>query len=72
MRRCFNKIERALILARQGWVCGYCDKLLNVGDNIHIDHIKPFSKGGMTVLDNGIACCESCNLSKGATFHDYS
>lgn len=72
MRRCFTKLERSLLLARQGWLCGYCDKQLNVGDKIHIDHIKPFSKGGLTVIENGIACCESCNLKKAATFHDYT
>jgi 5-methylcytosine-specific restriction endonuclease McrA len=71
MRRCFTKLERGLLLARQGWLCGYCEKQLNVGDKIHVDHIIPFSKGGLTTMDNGVACCESCNLTKGATFHGH-
>jgi len=69
MRRCFTKLERGLLLAKQGWLCGYCGKQLNVGDKIHVDHIIPFSKGGFTTMENGLACCESCNLRKGSTFH---
>jgi hypothetical protein len=51
MRRCFTKLERGLLLARQGWLCGYCEKQLNVGDKIHVDHIRPFSKEGLDIAD---------------------
>ena len=32
----------------------------------HIDHIRPFSRGGMTVLENLQTLCNECNWGKGA------
>ncbi|MGD0778143.1 MAG: HNH endonuclease signature motif containing protein [Candidatus Solibacter sp.] len=34
-------------------------------DNFTIDHIKPYSKGGRTELDNADLMCRSCNAAKG-------
>lgn len=31
---------------------------------LHIDHIKPWSKGGETILDNLQTLCSKCNLGK--------
>lgn len=31
---------------------------------LHIDHIKPWSKGGVTELDNLQTLCQNCNLGK--------
>jgi 5-methylcytosine-specific restriction endonuclease McrA len=33
--------------------------------DFHADHIKPYSKRGLTTLKNGQAVCPKCNLSKG-------
>lgn len=35
------------------------------GVQLHVDHIKPYSLGGLTVLDNLQALCSGCNLGKG-------
>lgn len=40
--------------------CVYCGS----NENIHIDHIIPFSKGGATCLENLQLLCEKCNLQK--------
>lgn len=32
---------------------------------LHIDHIKPYSKGGETVIDNLRTLCSKCNWGKG-------
>ncbi len=34
-------------------------------DNWEADHIKPWSKGGKTIVENGQVSCPACNRSKG-------
>ena len=41
--------------------CAYCDS----EDNLTIDHIVPQCNGGLDIKTNVIACCHSCNQSKG-------
>jgi 5-methylcytosine-specific restriction endonuclease McrA len=43
--------------------CPYCNGPL--GDDAHLDHIYPVSKGGLSVLENLVWCCWRCNLRKG-------
>ena len=31
---------------------------------LHVDHIKPWSKGGETILENLQTLCQKCNLGK--------
>lgn len=45
---------------RDGGKCVYCDST----ENIHLDHIIPFSKGGATCLENLQLLCQKCNLEK--------
>lgn len=52
------------VLMRDGNKCRLCGITLT-GDNIHFDHIKPWSKGGETVLENLQVLCEIHNLAKG-------
>jgi hypothetical protein len=52
------------VLMRDGNKCRLCG-ITVVGDNIHFDHIKPWSKGGETELDNLQVLCEQHNLAKG-------
>lgn len=44
-------------------VCSYCRK---ESDELQLDHVVPFSKGGQNQRDNIRICCKSCNLRKGA------
>ena len=43
--------------------CAYCDS----EENITLDHVIPQCKGGLDVKTNVVACCHSCNQSKGHT-----
>jgi len=42
--------------------CYYCS--CKVGDNYHVDHIIPLSRGGSNWPDNLVIACPSCNTSK--------
>ena len=44
--------------------CAYCGS----EENITLDHITPQCKGGLDIKTNVVACCHSCNQSKG---HDH-
>lgn len=44
---------------------GKCKKYL-IYEDAEVDHKYPWSKGGMTKLDNARLICSSCNSSKGA------
>jgi hypothetical protein len=50
---------------REKWEnrCAYCES----EDNLTLDHIVPQSKGGPDTTRNVVACCHSCNQSKGHT-----
>ena len=52
------------VLMRDGNKCRLCGVTVT-GDNIHFDHIKPWSKGGETILENLQVLCEVHNLAKG-------
>ena len=53
--------RRVAILNRDGWICFYCG-----GDATQADHVIPISKGGDPMsLDNMVASCKRCNVSKG-------
>lgn len=54
---------RQAILERDGHQCIRCD----CASPLHIDHITPVAKGGLTVVENLQVLCATCNLSKGAT-----
>lgn len=57
---------RAQVLIRDNCICQMCGaspaKDPNV--NLHADHIKPWSKGGETVLENLRTLCMKCNIGK--------
>lgn len=63
MRRLFSRHQRFILRLVAGNRCENCHRPL--GDNLHADHKKPFSKGGNTTLKNGAALCPACNLQKG-------
>ena len=52
------------VLMRDGNKCRLCG-ITVTGDNIHFDHILPWSKGGETTLENLQILCAPHNLAKG-------
>jgi len=52
------------VLMRDGNKCKLCG-ITVTGEDIHFDHIKPWSKGGETVLENLQVLCARHNLAKG-------
>jgi len=52
------------VLMRDGNKCRLCGITLT-GDNIHFDHISPWSKGGETILENLQILCAQHNFAKG-------
>lgn len=58
---------RLKVLNRDNFSCVYCGKspATDLGTELQIDHIKPFSKGGKSVLENLQTLCRECNLGKG-------
>ncbi len=57
------------VLMKDGNKCKLCG-ITVTGEDIHFDHIKPWSKGGETVLENLQVLCAAHNLAKGNL--DYS
>jgi 5-methylcytosine-specific restriction endonuclease McrA len=47
---------------RQNGRCLYCEK--KVGEDYHVDHVIPLSKGGSNGPENIVIACSSCNCKK--------
>jgi 5-methylcytosine-specific restriction endonuclease McrA len=63
--RNFNKEQRRLLWNTDATrTCNTCGEKLT-WENFTIDHIKPHSLGGPSVLTNAALMCRSCNSSKG-------
>lgn len=61
---------RWYVLQRDRFTCCSCgaSPAISLGVELHIDHIKPWSKGGETVLENLQTLCSVCNLGKSNVF----
>ncbi len=57
------------VLIRDGNKCRLCG-ITVTGENIHFDHVIPWSKGGETVLENLQVLCAPHNLAKGNLMYD--
>jgi 5-methylcytosine-specific restriction endonuclease McrA len=57
------------VLMRDGNKCRLCG-IIVTGNNIHFDHIQPWSKGGETTLENLQVLCDTHNLAKGDLEYD--
>jgi 5-methylcytosine-specific restriction endonuclease McrA len=64
-KRTFSETDRETAYERQNGKCVICDKEFAI-ENMHADHIKPWSEGGKTTLDNLQMLCRDCNLRKSA------
>ena len=59
-----NASLRYDVLKRDNFRCVICGRSAADGVTLHVDHIKPVSKGGKTELNNLRTLCDYCNLGK--------
>lgn len=59
------------ILKRDGFKCVICGRSRKDGAKLHVDHIKPVSKGGKTEESNLRTLCDMCNLGKSDAYDPY-
>lgn len=52
------------VMKRDNFRCTICGRSANDGVTLHVDHIKPVSKGGKTEMSNLRTLCDYCNLGK--------
>lgn len=57
---------RLKVLDRDKFRCIFCGRspAIDIGVQLHIDHIIPFSNGGKSTLENLQTLCLECNLGK--------
>lgn len=57
---------RFLVHRRDRFACVACGRspATHLGVVLHVDHIVPWSKGGLTVFSNLQTLCETCNIGK--------
>lgn len=62
---------RFIVMRRDGFRCKICGKSPAIDSRIilHVDHIKPWSKNGETILENLQTLCSKCNIGK-SNFHN--
>ena len=63
--RAFDQRTKREVYERQGHKCAICGEEFEF-EQMHGDHIKPWSRGGHTTPDNCQMLCRDCNLKKGA------
>lgn len=61
--RTFEKRDKMTAYSRQDGRCALCKESF-LFEEMEGDHICPWSKGGMTILDNCQMLCKSCNSKK--------
>lgn len=63
---------RAMVLIRDNCICRMCGASPSKDPDVtlHVDHIKPWSKGGETVAENLQTLCAVCNIGKSDEIFD--
>ncbi len=56
------EISRKNVLVRDNYECQYCGKK---SKSLTVDHIIPKFRNGQDTWENLVACCDTCNVSKG-------
>ena len=64
-----NNSIRYDVMRRDGFKCVLCGATQKDGITLHVDHIKPVSKGGKTEMSNLRTLCNRCNSGKGAKYN---
>lgn len=62
--RAFDDNMKREVYERQLGICPCCGKRYEI-EEMHADHITPWSKGGRTIADNCQMLCADCNRKKG-------
>lgn len=70
--RDINLRLRFKVMQRDNFKCCICGKspATTPGVTLHIDHIKPWSKGGETTIDNLQTLCSECNYGKSDLYEE--
>lgn len=65
-KRYISEKKRLKVLKRDNYKCQKCGRSPATHRELflHIDHIKPFSKGGDSTMENLQTLCNKCNLGK--------
>lgn len=67
-----SKMSQSLryeVMRRDGFRCALCGRSAKEDHvQLHVDHIRPVSKGGKTELSNLRTLCQDCNLGKSDKF----
>lgn len=63
---------RAQVLIRDNCICQMCGTSPAKDPSVilHVDHIKPWSKGGETILENLRTLCLKCNIGKSDIYNE--
>jgi 5-methylcytosine-specific restriction endonuclease McrA len=68
MRRPISKDLHDQVMRRANWHCEYCGvdllESLNLAYTKHLEHLVPWSKGGLTDYENLVGSCFVCNAEK--------
>jgi len=56
---------RLAIYLRDGMACAYCGHAVEDGAKLTLDHLTPYSAGGINGASNLVTCCHRCNSSRG-------
>lgn len=70
-RKIMTESLRYDILKRDGFKCVLCGRTVADGAKLHVDHIKPISKGGQTVASNLRTLCDKCNFGKSDKYDEF-
>lgn len=69
-KRTISLSLRYKVLHRDKSRCQKCGRTPNDGIKLHIDHIIPHSKNGLTVLSNLRTLCSKCNIGRSNKYFD--
>lgn len=64
--RAVNLRLRFRVMQRDNFTCRFCGRspALKPGVVLHVDHVRPWEKGGETEISNLQTLCDQCNLGK--------
>lgn len=62
-RRSFTHTQQIELYERQKGLCADCGSPLDLR-TVNCHHIKPWSEGGRTTVENGLALCPECHIKR--------